>query len=392
MRNKYFWLIFPFLEPLLFKDYAQWIDTIFSLGKIIAFLYILFLYLKKYKISLIIKIILIYQFALLISTILNPDGDIKRYIGPTVSVLGACLYTDLMIKKGVINIALQHISKIYIAFCILNLISILLRPNGFVSGVSDGNEIYFLGLQNRFVFVFLPLIAFQALHSILTYKIIRIRIFIITIINIFILIYFWAVGGMIGLILNCILFLTIDKLKIKKIFNSITCSIVVIAANILLVVFRVQEIYADFITDKLGKDVTLTGRTLLWDYGFISFLNNPIWGIGYNNITKLPSEMLHVAHMHNLFMNILYYGGLIGLTLFIIINILVVRNLYKYREMHSATILVLTLFSSYIMSLGDTFDNAPFWILIILAYNIGQITKNKKNASRSFNFNYHSHI
>lgn len=380
MRNKYFWLIFPFLEPLLFKDYAQWIDTIFSLSKIIALLYIANVYFKKYNSSLIIKIILLYQFGLFISTILNPEGDIKRYLGPTVSVIGVCLYIDLMTKKGLINLALKYISQIYIAFCIINFISILIHPNGYVSGVGEGNEIYFLGLQNRFVFVFLPLVAFQALYSILTYKTIQKKIFIITIVNTLSLIYFWAVGGMLALILICILFLTIDKFKLKKILNSITCSIIVIVANILFVGLRVQEYYADFITDTLEKDVTLTGRTLLWDYGFLSFLLHPIWGIGYNNISKLPTDMLGVAHMHNLFMNILYYGGLVGFTLFLIINILVVRNLYKYRRTHCATILVITLFSGYMMSLGDTFDNAAFWILIMLAYNIGKITKNKSYA------------
>lgn len=380
MKNKYFWLIFPFLEPLLFKDYAQWIDTIFSLGKIIALLYIFYIYFKRYKASLIIKIILVYQFALLISTILNPDGDIKRYLGPTVSVIGVCLYIDLMAKKGLIRLALKYISQTYVVFCILNLISIIIQPAGYVSGVSEGNEIYFLGLQNRFVFVFLPLVAFQALYSILTYNTIQKRIFIITVVNTLSLIYFWAVGGMLALILICILFLTIDKFKLKKILNSITCSIIVIVANILLVGLRIQECYADFITDKLDKDVTLTGRTLLWDYGFLSFLHNPIWGIGYNNISKLPSDMLNVAHMHNLFMNILYYGGLVGFTLFLIINILVVRNLYKYRKTNCASILIITLFSGYMMSLGDTFDSAAFWILIMLAYNIGKITKNKSYA------------
>lgn len=380
MKNKYFWLIFPFLEPLLFKDYAQWIDTIFSVGKIIALLYIAYIYFKKYNSSLIIKIILLYQFALFISTILNPEGDIKRYIGPTVSVIGVCLYIDLMTKKGLINMALKYISQIYIVFCVLNLISIIIQPSGYVSDVSEGNEIYFLGLQNRFVFVFLPLVAFQALYSILTYKTIQKKIFIITVINTLSLIYFWAVGGMLALILVCILFLTINKFKLKKILNSITCSIIIIVANISLVVLRIQENYADFITDKLEKDVTLTGRTLLWDYGILSFFNNPIWGIGYNNISKLSNDMLGVAHMHNLFMNILYYGGLVGFTLFLIINILVVRNLYKYRKTYCASILVITLFSGYMMSLGDTFDSAAFWILIMLAYNIGKITKNKSYA------------
>lgn len=390
MKNKYFWLIFPFLEPLLFKNYAQWVDILFSMGKIISLFYIIYIYFRRFRSPLIIKVIILYQLCLFISTILNPDGDIKRYLGPTVSVIGVCLYIDLMVKKGLINIALKYISQTYIVFCIINCISIILRPDGYVSGVAEGNEIYFLGLQNRFAFVFLPLIAFQALHSILTYGTIQKKIFIITIINTLVLIYFWAVGGMLALILICFLFFFIDKLKLKKLFNSIICSIIVIAANISLVFLRVQENYADFITDKLQKDVTLSGRTLLWDYGLLSFLNNPIWGIGYNDTSKLPTDMLEVSHMHNLFMNIIYYGGIVSLILFLTINVFVVHKLYKYRKTPCATILVLTIFTGYMMSLGDTFDNAAFWMLIMLAYNINKITKNKSYAQK--NIYHYGHI
>ena len=141
---------------------------------------------------------------------------------------------------------------------------------------------------------------------------------------------------------------------------------------------RIQNYYANFIENVLEKDVTFTNRTVLWDYGLLVLYNNPLFGIGYNSASKLSSSMLGVMHMHNLFMNILYMGGFIGFSLFVTITALAVKKLYMYRKSKCGYYLTLVIFVGFFMSLADTFDNAAFWILIMLAYHIDSLVINNK--------------
>ena len=347
MKNKYFWLLFPFLEPLLFKDYLEWVDLFFTCGKLIALLIIIIEYFSRYKLSKYLLVVFLYEIWLLIATILNPDGSIVRYCGPTVSVIGVCMYIELIIKKGLIVEVLHILTNTLSVFCVINAITVFLYPQG-LTNQGDENYIYFLGLENRFSFYYLPLVAFSGLYSYLKYGKVKLFVYIMSLFNMLILIDKWAVGGMLGMIFM----------------------------NILLVFLRVQYLFEDFIVNDLGKDITLTGRTLLWDYGLLSFLYRPIWGIGYQDLSSLPVEMLNVGHMHNLFMNVLFYGGLGGMVLFLIIQFNWVKSLMNYRRYFEASILNLCLFAAFIMSLGDTFDSAPYWILVSMSVYINRIVKN----------------
>lgn len=375
MKNKYFWLLFPFLEPLLFKDYLEWVDLFFTCGKLIALLIIIIEYFSRYKLSKYLLVVFLYEIWLLIATILNPDGSIVRYCGPTVSVIGVCMYIELIIKRGLIVEVLHILTNTLSVFCIINAITVFLYPQG-LTNQGDENYIYFLGLENRFSFYYLPLVAFSGLYSYLKYGKVKLFVYIMSLFNMLILIDKWAVGGMLGMIFMNMLLLFRKSLFSYKIFNSVVCFVIVIIANILLVFLRVQYLFEDFIVNDLGKDITLTGRTLLWDYGLLSFLYRPIWGIGYQDLGSLPVEMLNVGHMHNLFMNVLFYGGLGGMVLFLIIQFNWVKSLMNYRRYFEASILNLCLFAAFIMSLGDTFDSAPYWILVSMSVYINRIVKN----------------
>lgn len=67
--------------------------------------------------------------------------------------------------------------------------------------------------------------------------------------------------------------------------NSFIVFILMFVATI-IVVFT----YEYFLV-LLGKDPTLTGRTVLWEHGFESFLNKPLLGYGYNSFWKLEEGL-----------------------------------------------------------------------------------------------------
>ena len=390
MRNLNFWLLFPFLEPLLFKDYLIGIDHIFTILKLLAFFILLKEYVKKRMMSMLFFFVVIYQAWLFIATFISDNGNIFRFFGPAVSTVGVIMYVELAVKKGKFLQCLQYLVQILVTFCIINFFTVILLPNGFNYHGGD-NYLFFLGLENRFAFYFLPLVAFASIYSYMKYGKVKKNIYLISIFNMMVLIFKWAVGGMLGLIMINLLIIFRKHFLPYRLFNSLTCFFVVLLSNFLLVFLRVQEYFEDFIVNDLGKDITLTGRTELWDYGFYSFAKHPLWGIGYLDLNNLPPDMLNVGHMHNLFMNVLFYGGLGGLFFFIIIQLIWVKRLYRYRKTFEASVLNLTLFTSLMMSLGDTFDSATYWLLVVMCCSLGKI-KNNEYYGYGKTFNNYSNL
>ena len=71
--------------------------------------------------------------------------------------------------------------------------------------------------------------------------------------------------------------------------------------------FNIQHFFSFIIVDILHKDLTMTGRTNVWNIGYKGFFSSPIWGCGISSQT-----------IDNGFVQCLYMAGLIGTLFFII--------------------------------------------------------------------------
>ncbi|WP_426991304.1 O-antigen ligase family protein [Methylomonas sp. CM2] len=59
-----------------------------------------------------------------------------------------------------------------------------------------------------------------------------------------------------------------------------------------------------------GRDVTLTGRSTLWEKGLESFAENPISGEGFDDLEHLTRKYhIRMSHLHNGYIEILVKGG-----------------------------------------------------------------------------------
>lgn len=100
----------------------------------------------------------------------------------------------------------------------------------------------------------------------------------------------------------------------------------------LLIVFG-HQVVGQIVATFTPRDVTFSGRTIIWDITREYFINSPWIGYGYNGIWSQPEllEAIHIAtaqpltETHNSIMDILLQFGIIGLLLFI-------SSLYKYAN------------------------------------------------------------
>jgi O-antigen ligase len=87
------------------------------------------------------------------------------------------------------------------------------------------------------------------------------------------------------------------------------------------------DLSASLLSD-LGKDTTLTGRTVLWQFGIDQFWREPFVGVGYKAYWESPlttAAYLHfttkqkVWFFHNNFIDIAVAFGIIGLVVFVVV-------------------------------------------------------------------------
>lgn len=121
------------------------------------------------------------------------------------------------------------------------------------------------------------------------------------------------------------------------------------------------------IEDVLGKDITFTNRTRLWDAAGSKFAESPIIGYGWVDTEWYTSEMDSFAiGPHNYIYSVLITGGVTLLSLLIIAIGLVFRRISTKFDKH-ANILLMGLFTLLFMMLMEVY---PFFFLFILLYTL----------------------
>ena len=111
----------------------------------------------------------------------------------------------------------------------------------------------------------------------------------------------WSATSLVGvfLIVSYILFVY-DTPKVHKIRYKTIVSVVVLL-GLGITFFKIQNLFSFIIVDILHKDLTMTGRTNVWNIGFDGFFSSPFIGCGYSATT-----------IDNGYIQLLYIGGILG--------------------------------------------------------------------------------
>lgn len=355
-----FLLLVPFIEPLLFKYGAYTtIDKFYTIAKLISFFIILFITIyRKTKINKAVYIICLYEFVLGISTILN-NGNIIQYCGPAINVISLTLITNYYFPKIKLDY-IKNLCIILLLLVIINTIFMIFVPKGFIAPKYPTDAVvHFLGIENRFVFFMLPLMFYSAIYSIQKYKRFNLLFYFIVFVILFSLTKTWSVGAMLGMILLTFLMIVFSKENKGSVIKNLDFKyyfIIIIILNVSLVFFNVQKLFEPFIVNVLHKDVTLTGRTLIWHNAIEIIKKHFIIGIGSQPVSYFKGLFLANQHPHNLFLSILLVSGIIGFVLYLILFFLIDKSNVKIEKTNIKFIINISLFALLFMSLVDTID------------------------------------
>ena len=116
------------------------------------------------------------------------------------------------------------------------------------------------------------------------------------------------------------------------------------------------------VEDVLKKDLTFTYRTHMWESAINVIEKSPIYGWGFADTTWFKTYMTAFAiGPHNFILTILVNGGVILLTLYIMICSKVFKTILPYLKKKNMQLLLLAVACFWIMSL---FEMYPYFFML----------------------------
>lgn len=374
-------LILPFLQPLMFKEYKS-MDDIYIMLKIISSICIILIFCFKFlkgkiKITKFTGITFLYLSILFISTILN-KASINRCISYILPIFSLYLLGEIWIDYDM-KVFLNIIGNILSMYIVINLITVIVSPmlNGFSEKLMA--KYFFLGEDNRFIFVMLPLMSILGIYDYLYKNKISQKTKLVYLICLITLTYRWSVSAMVAILLLGLLnnLMIKHKNNLYKYFNIKYIYIVLLLIYIAIVVFKLQYKLLDVFELMFNKRQTIESRYMLWEWCFSYISKKPILGYGIEEILVLKSKFL-VNHCHNMFFQITYETGILGLISYLllfyelgkkIMNSKNNKNIAKY-----STIII---FIMLMLGMFDTLNHAYFFFMMFIIYKV--LIRSEKN-------------
>lgn len=382
--KKYFIVLFilPFIGINVINDNILLSSASKMIVSIIGYLMLFenFNYNKNILNIKLILLVMLYSFIILFSAVINNNITIGM-IYTNFVYIGFIIYINYCMKdfKNFIN-ALNILVTLLIIY---NLILAIFVQSSYMYIGYQGSQKVFVGTfesRNGISMVMIPAIAFILIRSEYIYEKVRNKdILLCFMVLIIILLSKSSTGFIVGSLL-VIYVLLLKKIKINININKLMSIYTIIYTQV--VIFRIQEtVFRGFIENTLQKNVTLTGRTLIWDFIMKIIPNSLIFGYGRNDIIAQNAIIRDVTEAHNGLLEILLCTGIIGLFVFILILLNAFRALNKSNSKISY-ILSMAIFLYFCIALTEsafTYTKIGFWILIIISSNIEKIIKQKDN-------------
>lgn len=125
------------------------------------------------------------------------------------------------------------------------------------------------------------------------------------------------------------------------------------------------------VEDVLKKDLTFTYRTHMWESALKIIEESPIWGWGFADADWFKANMSAFAiGPHNFILSILIHGGVILLSLYIMICSKVVKTIMPYLKIKNMQLLLLAVACLWVMSLFEMYPyTIMFYALALLYYS-----------------------
>ena len=296
----------------------------------------------------------------------NSYDNNGSFYGLTIAfaILTSYLFIEYIIEKNVFHYVLNSLFKVVLIYIIINDVILIL------TGVQETGSGYFVGNKFTVSYLHMFLAVLYNLKSRFNNSRYNERKNIYYLLfSLIISIYVQCSTAIIGTLLLLIV-QSWGHIMQKFIYNKLTYIILIVVCvcfafmySLILDIPWVQYI----IVDILGEDLTLTGRTYIYDT-LLDVINiNPIWGFGVGNSYQLLYYLFGYPNSQNGFINLFIEQGAVGcVTIIILIMVLVNRQINDDKNNTIASLLALTISLIAMSSIEITINLFFFGLLSLL--------------------------
>ena len=263
---KIFIILAVILMPDLFSQYriASWIFAIINI-----YIFVSLIIKKPSRSKLLIAWMLFNAYKLMLMIFNGNLADLDRLAKLAIFTANGIMLIQLCVKKKITRELLSASSKLGVLFLLINIITIIVYPDGIVSNLT-GNY-YFLGTRVNFLRYIFPFLAASGLYFIY-YKNWKYLLNILFM-SIFMIVKFQVSTAIASFIVIVIMLLL--KKPLSMVLNTKRIIICTLILNIGFIFLNAAEFYKWFIVSVLHKDVTLTSRMYIWKLALGQIVENP---------------------------------------------------------------------------------------------------------------------
>ena len=362
-RLLYWFLLIPFCLPDLV--YYNSITSAIAQGwRIIVIVYSLLVFIKQFRKYIVADWVMFLFFGLMaVVSLLN--GEIP---GTTLSFISVYILFQKYIGDDAEGWLQTFVRLIWI-LAVLNLITILVFPDGMYTSYSDSalegyTRNWLMGYKNPMIRILLPGCAVSHIYSMWFHKR-RIFPWLFTLVVLLTMILVDSAAGLAGIIIFSVLVLLYQS-PLRRIISHwrlmasfvLTCLI-----DVVFIIFRKQEIFNFIIDDLLHRSSSsMAGRTYIWDIALKFISQKPYFGYGEASSTVMTA-VGYSSHPHNYILYVLIQTGVIGLL--ILIWLIILCN-NKMRNCSRANLTIagclVSLFTAFwIMGIAESLTGALFF-------------------------------
>lgn len=364
-------LLIPFFEPTFVEQKMWLLDKIFFLFQLVALVTALInLITKKISLSPFYLCVVGYQAYLCVVTLFC-GGNLFGIVSSSARVFTIATLLEIGLRRNS-RTTMKVLRNYSLLILAIMFISSVLAPHGLYispeaaeSGNPDDVNFvrYFLGHKNSALPFLMPgfvaatvlwkreKTSSSAAAALAYYTMLALTVVII--------------DSKTALIVSVLLIASVflAKLNLLQKINPFVWLASAVCANASITIFRLQNSFPA-LTKLLGRDVTFTGRTTIWDAAIELFIERPIFGYGYVQDATARSHFLGLFNKpHNIYFSAVYYGGLIGLLLMISSFILSFKSLLGRRN-EIAVFMALFLFLVLIEGIFESIGNGGLTLLV----------------------------
>lgn len=321
-----FLIFFSFIEISYLREFKyfqiiMWISK--ALVICIMFMHVIKKIINKtIKLSKISLIFIICQLEILAVTIIYNFENIFSCIKYLLPLILLCIYFE-NIEVTKYNYYFNVFSNMTFIYVILNLISVILYPNGMYGGIQNNENYYLLGHNNAIIRKLSPGVMISGFCDYINFNKFNMKTKIMALLLLVTVILTWSNVSMTCIALFIVYIFFLYKFNINKIISSKLLFLIPIVIFLIIIAYNRFFYIFEAIGNLFGKDATLTGRTVIWETGFNLIKSKLLFGYGYGNIIDVVFRdsnnlIFRITSFHNYFIDLLYQGGVVHFIIFLI--------------------------------------------------------------------------